>query len=145
MTTHAAYKQFADTAHNSFEQLQAYALIALEASEKLCALNFGAARVLCETVSANPLSLSATNLQDTLAQQGDTQGQALEQLGDYLRNVNEVVTSAQNEVLALGSRHFEELQSSMQSMLQQAQKLNVAEAFESAASESRSRAMRKAA
>lgn len=145
MTTHAAFKQFTDTAHNGFEQFQAYALIAIDASEKLCALNFGAARTLCEAVSANPLPLSGVDLQERLTKQTETQGQAMEQIGSYLRNLGEVVSSTQSEILELGNRHFEELHASMQSMFEQAHKLNLTDAFEPAAAESRSRAMRKAA
>jgi hypothetical protein len=145
MTPHA-YKQFAETAHNSCEQLQAYALIALAASEKLCALNFGAARVLCEAASAAPIAQAGSDLEASFAKQRETQGQALEQLGNYLQQVNEVVSGAQNEMLELGSRHLEDLQASMQSMLEEARKLGSVEAFQSAVSaEPRSRTIRKAA
>jgi hypothetical protein len=145
MTTHA-YKQFAETAHNSCEQLQAYALIALTASEKLCALNFGTVRALCEAATAAPIAQPGSDLEASFAKQRETQGQALEQLGNYLQQVNEVVSGAQNEMLELGSRHLEDFQASMQSMLEEARKLGSVEVFQSALSAApRSRTMRKAA
>jgi len=56
------------------------------------------------------------------------------------------VSGAQNELLELGSRHFEDFQASMQSMLEQARKLGGVEVVQSeAAEEPRSRAIRKAA
>ena len=146
MNTHPAFQQFAHSTRNGFEQFQAYALIALDASEKLCALNFGAARALCEAASAAPLAQPGSDLEAGFAKQRETQGQALEQFGNYLQQVNEVVSGAQNELLELGSRHFEDFQASMQSMLEQARKLGSVEAFQAeAAAVPRSRAMRKAA
>lgn len=146
MNTHPAFQQFAHSTRNGFEQFQAYALIALDASEKLCALNFGAARALCEAASAAPIAQPGSDLEASFTKQRETQGQALEQLGTYLQQVNEVVSGAQSELLELGSRHFEDLQASMQSMLEQARKLGSVEAFQAeAAAEPRSRAMRKAA
>ena len=146
MNTHPAFQQFAHSTRNGFEQFQAYALIALDASEKLCALNFGAARALCEAASAAPLVQPGSDLEASFTKQRETQGQALEQFGNYLQQVNEVVSGAQSELLELGSRHFEDLQASMQSMLEQARKLGSVEAFQAeVAAEPRSRAMRKAA
>ncbi|MBL8465064.1 MAG: phasin family protein [Thauera sp.] len=145
MNTHPAFQQFAHSTRNGFEQFQAYALIALDASEKLCALNFGAARTLCEAASAAPLAQAGADLEESFAKQRETQGQTLEQLGSYLQQVNEVVSGAQSEMLELGSRHFEDFQASMQSMMEEARKLGSVEAFQSAVAEPRSRTMRKAA
>ena len=54
MTTQPAFQKLAETAHRNAEQFQAWAQITLDASEKLLAINFGAARSLCESLSAAP-------------------------------------------------------------------------------------------
>lgn len=144
MTTHPAYQKLAQTAHTNAEQFQAWASIALDASEKLLAINFGAARSLCETASATPLT--ARDVQQTLAQQAAANSRNLEQLGDYLRRVNEVCVEAQSEFVELGSRQFEQLQQAMTELLEEARTLNLANPLEAALeSESRSRSLRKAA
>ena len=146
MNTHPAFQQFTHSTRNGFEQFQAYALIALDASEKLCALNFGAARTLCEAASAAPLAQAGADLEESFAKQRETQGQTLEQLGSYLQQVNEVVSGAQSEMLELGSRHFEQVQASMNALLLEARKLAPAGALDQDAEpETRSRAIRKAA
>ena len=70
MNTHPAFQQFAHSTRNGFEQFQAYALIALDASEKLCALNFGAARALCEAASAAPIAQPGSDLEAGFARLG---------------------------------------------------------------------------
>ena len=70
----------------------------------------------------------------------------LEQVGDYLRRVNEVCVDTQSELVELGSRQFEQLQESMSALLQQARTLNLVSTPDAdTATESRGRSMRKAA
>lgn len=146
MKTHPAYQKLAETAHSNIAQLQAYTLIALDASEKLLALNFSAARTLCSSVSTAPTEFAGTDLQETLSKQTAAQTRGLEELGDYLRRVGEVCTEAQNDMVELGSRHFEQVQASMNALLQEARKLAPAGALDQDAEpETRSRAIRKAA
>jgi mitochondrial fission protein ELM1 len=146
MTTQPAFQKLAETAHSNVEQLQAYALIALDASEKLLAINFGSARSLCESVSSNPAPLAGADVQETLSKQAAAQSRNLEQFADYLRQINEVCVGAQSEFVELGSRQLEQLQQSMNTLLQDASKLNLASALDAVATaEPRSRSMRKAA
>lgn len=146
MTTQPTFQKLADSAHRSAERFQAYAQITLDASERLLAIHFGAARSLCESLSASPAPLVGTDIQETLAKQAATHSQHLEQLGDYLRRVNEVCVDAQSELVELGSRHIEQLQESMNALLQQARTLHTASPTEGdAATEARSRSIRKAA
>lgn len=146
MTIHPAYQKLAETAHSNVEQMQAYALIALDASERLLAINFGAARSVCEALSAAPAPLAGADVQDTLAKQAVAQTRSLEQFGDYVRRVNEVCVDTQNEFVELGSRQFEQFQESMNALLQEARTLNLVSPLEATtAPEARSRGMRKAA
>jgi hypothetical protein len=146
MTTQPTFQKLAETAHSNVEQLQAYALIALDASEKLLAINFGSARSLCESVSASPAPLAGADVQETLSKQAAVQSRNLEQFADYLRQINEVCFGAQSEFVELGSRQLEQLQQSMNALLQDASKLNLASALDAVTTpESRSRSMRKAA
>ena len=62
MTTQPAFQKLAETAHRNAEQFQAWAQITLDASEKLLAINFGAARSLCESLSANPAPLASSSV-----------------------------------------------------------------------------------
>ncbi|HHW65675.1 MAG TPA: phasin family protein [Rhodocyclaceae bacterium] len=143
MTNQPTFQKLAETAHKGAEHFHACAQIALDASEKLLAINFGAARSLCESVSASPAPLVGTDIQDTLARQAAAHGRSMEQLGDYVRRVNEVCLEAQSEMMELGSRQFEQLQASMNALLHEARK--VSPLATDTDSESRSRAMRKAA
>ena len=146
MTTQPTFQKLAETAHRNAEQFQAWAQITLDASEKLLAINFGAARSLCESLSATPAPLVGADAQETLAKQATAHSRNLEQVGDYLRRVNEVCVDAQSELMELGSRQFEQLQESMNSLLQEARTLNLVTPLDAdAATESRSRSMRKAA
>lgn len=146
MTHHPAYQKLAQTAHNNAEQLQAWALIALDASERLLAINFGAARSLCEAASTSPAPLAGRDVHETLAQQTAAQSRNLEQLGDYLRQVSEVCVDVQSEFVELGSRQFEQLQQAMSALLHEARTLNLGNPLEAFVEpESRSRSMRKAA
>lgn len=145
MTTKPAFQKFAETAHRGAEQFQAYAQITLDASEKLLAINFGAARSLCESVSASPAPLVGADVQETLAKQAAVNSRNLEQLGDYLRRVNEVCVDTQSELVELGSRQFEQLQASMSALLQEARTLNLVNPLDASAAESSNRSMRKAA
>ena len=146
MTNQPAFRKLAESAHRNAEHFHAWAQVTLDASEKLLAINFGAARSLCESISASPAPLVAADAQETLAKQAAAHGRSLEQLGDYLRRVNEVCVDTQSELVELGSRQFEQLQESMSSLLQQARTLNLANPLDAAASsESRNRSMRKAA
>ena len=146
MTNQPTFKKLAETAHRNAEQFQAWAQITLDASEKLLAINFGAARSLCESLSASPAPLVGTDVQETLAKQAAAHGRSLEQLGDYLRRVNEVCVDTQSELMELGNRQFEQLQASVSSLLQQARTLNLANPLDTATeTESRNRSMRKAA
>ena len=146
MTTQPAFQKLAETAHTNAEHFQAWTQIALDASEKLLAINFGAARSLCESLSANPAPLVGTDAQETLAKQAAVHSRSLEQLGDYVRRVNEVCVDTQSELVELGSRQFEQLQASMSALLQEARTLNLVNPLDAdTATESRSRSMRKAA
>ena len=146
MTTQPTFQQFAETAHDNVEQFQAYALIALDASEKLLAINFGSARSLCESVSSGPAPLVGADVQETLSKQAAAQSRNLEQFADYLRKVNEVCVGAQSELFELGSRQFEQLQQSMNALLQDASKLNLVSTLDAAETAApRTRSMRKAA
>ena len=147
MTIHPAYQKLAETAHSNVEQMQAYALIALDASERLLAINFGAARSVCEALSTAPAPLAGADVQDTLAKQAVAQTRNLEQFGDYLRRVNEVCADAQSELIELGSRQFEQFQQSFTALLHEARTLNLVSPLEAmTAPEARSRGgMRKAA
>ena len=146
MTTQPAFQKLAETAHTNAEHFQAWAQITLDASEKLLAINFGAARSLCESLSAAPAPAVGADAQETLAKQAAAHSRSLEQLGDYLRRVNEVCVDTQSELVELGSRQFEQLQESMSALLQQARTLNLVSAADAdTATESRGRSMRKAA
>ena len=146
MTTQPAFQKLAETAHTNAEHFQAWAQITLDASEKLLAINFGAARSLCESLSAAPAPLVGADAQETLAKQAAAHSRNLEQVGDYLRRVNEVCASAQGELVELGSRQFEQLQESMNALLQEARTLNLVSPLGAvAAQESPSRSVRKAA
>ena len=146
MTIHPAYQKLAETAHSNVEQMQAYALIALDASERLLAINFGAARSVCEALSTAPAPLAGADVQDTLAKQAVAQTRNLEQFGDYLRRVNEVCADAQSELVELGSRQFEQFQQSFTALLHEARTLNLVSPLGAvAAQESPSRSVRKAA
>ena len=146
MTTQPAFQKLAETAHTNAEHFQAWAQITLDASEKLLAINFGAARSRCESLSATPAPLVGADAQETLAKQAAVRSRSLEQFGDYVRRVNEVCVDTQSELVELGSRQFEQLQASMSSLLQEARTLNLVNPLDAAASpESRSRSMRKAA
>ncbi len=146
MTTQPAFQKLAETAHTNTEHFQAWAQIALDASEKLLAINFGAARSLCESLSAAPAPLVGADAQETVAKQAAAHSRNLEQVGDYLRRVNEVCASAQGELVELGSRQFEQLQESMNALLQQARTLDLVSPLGAvAAQESPSRSVRKAA
>ena len=146
MTTQPAFQKLAETAHRNADQFQAWAQITLDASEKLLAINFGAARSLCESLSAAPAPLVGADAQETLAKQAAAHSRNVEQVGDYLRRVNEVCVDAQSELMELSNRQFEQLQESMNSLLQEARKLNLVSPLDTdSASESRSRSIRKAA
>ena len=117
-----------------------------DASEKLLAINFGAARSLCESLSAAPAPLVGADAQESLAKQAAAHSRNLEQVGDYLRRVNEVCVDTQSELVELGSRQFEQLQESMSALLQHARTLNLVSTPDApTAPESRGRSMRKAA
>ena len=146
MTTQPAFQKLAETAHRNAEQFQAWAQIALDASEKLLAINFGAARSLCESLSCASAPLVGADAQETLAKQAAAHSRNLEQVGDYLRRVNEVCVDTQSELVELGSRQFEQLQESMSALLQQARTLNLVSPLGAvAAQESPSRSVRKPA
>ncbi|MDX5408863.1 MAG: phasin family protein [Thauera sp.] len=146
MTTHPAYLKLAETAHSNIEQLQAYALIGLDASEKLLALNFGAARALCDSVVSAPTGFAGTDLHETLAKQVAAQSRGLEELGDYLRRITEVCAEAQSDMVEHGNRHLEQVQTSMNALLEEARKLAPAGTLElNAEPAARGRATRKAA
>ena len=146
MTTQPAFQKLAETAHTNAEHFQAWTQIALDASEKLLAINFGAARSLCESLSAAPAPAVGADAQETLAKQAAAHSRNLKQVGDYLRRVNEVCVDTQSELVELGSRQFEQLQESMSALLQQARTLNLVSAADAdTATESRGRSMRKAA
>lgn len=145
MATNAALQKFAETAQTGAEQFHAYAQIALDASEKLLAINFGVARSLCESVSASPAPLVGADVQETLAKQAEAQSRNLEQLGNYLRRVNEVYVDTQSELVELGSRQFEQLQASLSDLLQEARALNLTNPLTAEGTESSSRSLRKAA
>ena len=146
MTTQPAFQKLAETAHTNAEHFQAWAQITLDASEKLLAINFGAARALCESLAAAPAPLVGADAQETLAKQAAAHSRNLEQVGDYLRRVNEVCVDTQSELVELGSRQFEQLQASMSALLQQARTLNLVSTPDAdTATESRGRSMRKAA
>ena len=117
MTTQPAFQKLAETAHRNADQFQAWAQITLDASEKLLAINFGAARSLCESLSAAPAPLVGADAQETLAKQAAAHSRNVEQVGDYLRRVNEVCVDAQSELMELSNRQFEQLQESMNSLL----------------------------
>ena len=146
MTNQPTFQKLAETAHNNAEQFQAYAQIALDASERLLAINFSAARSVCESVSASPAPLAGADVQETLAKQAAAHSRNLEQFGDYLRRVNEVCVDTQSELIELGSRQFDQLQASMSALLQDARTLNLVNPLDAEATqESRSRSIRKAA
>ncbi len=146
MTNQPAFRKLAESAHRNAEHFHAWAQVALDASEKLLAINFGAARSLCESLSASPAPLVGTDVQETLTKQAAVHGRNLEQLGDYLRRVNEVCVDTQSELVELSSRQFEQLQASMSALLQEARALNLVNPLDAAtATESPSRSMRKAA
>ncbi|HRP24465.1 MAG TPA: phasin family protein [Thauera sp.] len=146
MSTYSTNARFAATANTSIAHLQAYAQIAIDASEKLLALNLDTARTLCELASSSAAQIDLKDPQDTLARQSASQSKGFEHLTDYLRGVGELYVQTQNDVADVGARQFADLQRSFQSLFDEAGKLTMVNPLDIiAAPETSSPRQRKAA
>lgn len=145
MNIHPSMQRFSTTTESSLQTFQSLTDIVLDATEQLIALNVGAARSLCAFASAQSLPVSGEALPNQLADRIAAQHQGLEQAAEYLRNVNEICLRTQSEVAEIGTRHINEMSSSMQTLFGEVAKLTPAAGLEMIATPANTRTTRKAA
>jgi len=110
-------EKLTDAANANLQMFQAYAEISLSAAERLTTLNMDAARSMFAYATANATPMLGEDMRDQIASRFSSQGQNLEKVAEYIRNLNEVVVKTQTDVAHLGAKRISELTEALHAVL----------------------------
>jgi phasin family protein len=105
--------KYIDAANASIQTFESLAGIAFNTSEQLLALNLEAARSLCEFASANAQPIMGEDMREQFANRLNANGQGVEQVTAYLRNLNELCLKMQAEMAEVNAQRLTELSDSL--------------------------------
>lgn len=117
MTVQPFMQNYIELANANLQAFESLADIAFNTSERLLALNGDAARSLCEFASANAQPLVGEDLRDQFNDRVSVQGQGVEQMTAYVRNINDLYLQLQSEVAELNARRLADFSQAMISAL----------------------------
>jgi hypothetical protein len=122
MTRHPSVHHLLDTADANIRGFKSLADIALNASERLIALNMDVARSLFSCASLNASPLVGEKINEQIQDRINAQGKTLEQFADYVRGVNDVFARTQTEITDLNAERFAAVAETFQNLLDEAAK-----------------------
>jgi hypothetical protein len=122
MTRHPSVHHLVDAADANIRGFKSLADIALNASERLIALNMDVARSLFSCASLNATPLAGEKISEQIQDRINAQGQTLEQFADYVRGVNDVFARTQTELTDLNAERYAAVAETFQSLFDEAAK-----------------------
>lgn len=119
MNNYVSAQKFAKATNGNIEAFQSFAEIIFSATERLIALNIGAARTACTCASESASPVVDGDLRGQFASRMNAQGKSLEQAAEYFRCINELFLETQGDIAAFGTRQLNELTSGFGEFMEQ--------------------------